>query len=415
LRKSGQTEELPTLRFSEYKDFWNLKTIQSLIDDKSILGHLDGNHGELYPRAEEFSKTGVPYIAANDFANGEVDFKGCKFLPHGRAAKFRKGIAKHGDVIFAHNATVGPTAILKTELPYVILSTTATYFRCNAGALVNTFLRASLQAEYFVRQYSRVMSQSTRNQVPISMQRRFYLQIPSLPEQKKIADFLSTVDKRIEQLTEKKALLEEYKKGVMQKLFSQDIRFKDDNGEDYPEWKEVLIGDIFEERTERNASSLELLSVSINKGVYPQSEDSRRNTSASDKSKYKRVACGDIAYNTMRMWQGASAVSSHEGIVSPAYTILIPRKGTDSQFYGYLFKMRKLTHLFQRYSQGLTSDTWNLKYPALSSIRISHPSFEEQKKVARFLAALDCKINNTMSLINEAQSYKKGLLQQMFV
>ena len=87
---------------------WHVETIGQLIEEQAILGHLDGNHGELYPRSYEFKSYGVPYIGANDFAEGLVKFEHCKFLIHKRAMQFRKGVAKDGDVLFAHNATVGP-------------------------------------------------------------------------------------------------------------------------------------------------------------------------------------------------------------------------------------------------------------------------------------------------------------------
>lgn len=102
---------------------WEIYTIQDLIDRNAIIGHLDGNHGELYPRSHEFKDFGVPYITANDLCGYKVSFNQCKFLSEQRARRFRKGVAKNGDVLFAHNATVGPTALLSTKLDYVILST----------------------------------------------------------------------------------------------------------------------------------------------------------------------------------------------------------------------------------------------------------------------------------------------------
>ncbi|MBN2703214.1 MAG: restriction endonuclease subunit S [Pontiellaceae bacterium] len=215
----GQTT--PTLRFPEFQNAgeWEEISIQELIDRKMIIGHLDGNHGALYPRAEEFSKEGVPYITANDFKDGCVDFEQCKFLPEERALKFRKGVAKDGDILFAHNATVGPVAKLRTELEFVILSTTATFFRCDQIHLINDFLMHALCSTEFVDQYTRVMSQSTRNQVPITAQRKFHLQIPPPPEQQRIADCLSSLDGMIAAQAEQIAALKELKKGLMQQLF----------------------------------------------------------------------------------------------------------------------------------------------------------------------------------------------------
>lgn len=118
----------------------------------------------------------------------------------------------------------------------------------------------------------------------------------------------------------------------------------------------------------------------------------------------------------MRMWQGASGVSKYEGIVSPAYTILKPRNNYNSDFFGYYFKLTEVIQIFQSNSQGLTSDTWNLKYPKLSKIKLAIPlSMDEQTKIANFLSAIDDKINLIESELTHAKTFKKGLLQQMFV
>jgi|SRR5690554_395398 len=214
-------ETVPKVRFPEFEDDgeWVESNIQSLLDNKIIISHLDGNHGALYPRAEEFSEDGVPYLTANDFISGTVDFRYCKHLPLERAKKFKKGVAKNGDILFAHNATVGPVAKLITDLPFVILSTTATYYRCDNESLINDFLRYALESPFFVAQYTRVMSQSTRNQVPITTQRKFNLQLPAPMEQQKIASCLSAVDELITAQQEKIEQLQQHKKGLMQGLF----------------------------------------------------------------------------------------------------------------------------------------------------------------------------------------------------
>lgn len=196
-------------------------SIQEMIDQQFIVGHLDGNHGELYPKAEEFSqnKEGIPYITANDFISGSVDFSRCKRLPIERARLFKKGVARDGDILFAHNATVGPVAKLSTSEEFVILSTTATYFRCNAKYLSGDFLKSALSSPDFVAQYSRVMSQSTRDQVPITTQRKLELQAPTQPEQQRIASCLSSLDALIAAETQKLEAIKTHKKGLMQQLF----------------------------------------------------------------------------------------------------------------------------------------------------------------------------------------------------
>jgi hypothetical protein len=220
----GETQ--PRLRFPEFQDAgeWARKSVQEMIDQQFIVGHLDGNHGELYPKAEEFSqnKEGIPYITANDFINGGVEFSRCKRLPIERARLFKKGVAKDGDILFAHNATVGPVAKLSTSEEFVILSTTATYFRCNAKYLSNDFLKSALSSPDFVAQYSRVMSQSTRNQVPITTQRKLDLHVPKPPEQQRIASCLSNLDALITAESQKLEALKTHKKGLMQPLFPID-------------------------------------------------------------------------------------------------------------------------------------------------------------------------------------------------
>lgn len=217
--REGETR--PRLRFREFRDAaeWREFTIQELIDRQFIVGHLDGNHGELYPRSDEFATEGIPYISANDFRDGLVRFDYCKRLPLERAKKFRKGVARDGDILFAHNATVGPVAKLRTEDEFVILSTTATYFRCDQTKLVNDFLLSTLASPLFVEQYTRVMSQSTRNQVPITAQRKFLLSIPEPQEQQRIADCFSSLDIQIAAESRQLAALKTHKQGLMQQLF----------------------------------------------------------------------------------------------------------------------------------------------------------------------------------------------------
>ncbi|HRH50454.1 MAG TPA: restriction endonuclease subunit S [Panacibacter sp.] len=203
---------------NDYPD-WEELSVQNLIDGNEITSHLDGNHGALYPKSSEFVKEGVPYVTANDFISGEVDLKNCKYLSIEHANKFKKGVAKDGDVLFAHNATVGPTALLKTTFDFVILSTTATYFRCDNKNLFNSYFKHYLRSSFFEKQYVQVMSQSTRNQVPITTQRKFKIKLPIFSEQQKIASFLTSIDNKINTVNKQLEQTQEYKKGLLQQMF----------------------------------------------------------------------------------------------------------------------------------------------------------------------------------------------------
>lgn len=178
-------------------------------------------------------------------------------------------------------------------------------------------------------------------------------------------------------------------------------------------WKLHKLGEIFSERSERSAEG-ELISVTINSGVVKASELDRKDNSSSDKSNYKIVKKGDIAYNSMRMWQGASGFSPYNGILSPAYTVISPKENVNSLFMSYMFKKYDMIQLFKRNSQGLTSDTWNLKFPALSTIKVKIPSVDEQGEIVNLLKKIDDTINLHQEKLDLLKYTKQVYLQNMF-
>ena len=239
--------------------------------------------------------------------------------------------------------------------------------------------------------------------------------LPHPDEQAKIAAFLGAVDARLEGLKARHTHLTQYKRGVMQRLFSQTLRFTQPDGTPFPDWEEKRLGDVFSERNEKGFSNLQLLAVTISTGVVKTSSLSRESNTPSNKKSYKRLCIGDIAYNTMRMWQGASGVSAYEGIISPAYTVIVPNDRNVSEFWGQYFKCRPVIKIFERHSQGLVSDTWSIKYPALSSIKLFAPHLDEQTKIADFLSTIDRRIDLLNQQFTTTEGFKKFLLQQMFV
>ena len=174
------------------------------------------------------------------------------------------------------------------------------------------------------------------------------------------------------------------------------------------------MGDVLKERTERAKGEEELLSVTIANGVIRQADSEKRNIASEDKRNYKVVKKGDIPYNSMRMWQGAVGNSQYDGIVSPAYTILVPTDEANDKFFMELFKKENSLQRFKRWSQGLTSDTWNLKYPALSTMQFFIPSIKEQKRIANCLQELDYLITLHQRKCDETKQLKKFMLQKMF-
>ena len=179
-------------------------------------------------------------------------------------------------------------------------------------------------------------------------------------------------------------------------------------------YRKCRIGDIYAERSQRGAGDMELLSVTMNDGVMPRSEIEGKDNSSEDKSNYKVVCKGDMVYNSMRMWQGANGVSNYDGIVSPAYTVLMPTEEIDNQYFAALFKTSNLINEFRKNSQGLTSDTWNLKYPQIRPIRLYIPSLQEQNKISSFIGTLEERIGKQRQLVDSLKKYTRGVVSKVF-
>lgn len=240
---------------------------------------------------------------------------------------------------------------------------------------------------------------------------------PTLVEQKAIGQYFASLDNLITLHQRKCDLLKNTKKSLLEKMFPKndslypEVRFKGFTDA----WEQRKLGDCLTERVESMPEG-ELLSVTINNGIKKFSELGRHDNSNDDKSKYKKVCVGDIAYNSMRMWQGASGYSPYEGIVSPAYTVLSPNSGINSKCLAYQFKLPEMIHTFQINSQGITSDNWNLKYPALSEIEVFVSRNEhEQAQIAEYFEKLDNLITLHQRKVEILQNIKKSLLEKMFV
>jgi type I restriction enzyme S subunit len=222
-------------------------------------------------------------------------------------------------------------------------------------------------------------------------------------EQQKIADFLSSVDKKIEQLTEKHRLLTQYKKGVMQQLFSQQIRFKDDQGNDYPEWEDVELGDLLDYRQPTKY----LVSDTDYSDEYETPVLTAGKTFILGYTNEKvGIFEDDLPVIIFDDFTTANKfVNFPFKAKSSAMKMLAAKAGADIK---YIFEAMQMI----RFEVGGHERHWISKY---SKIPVPCPCVDEQQKLANFLTEIDHKIDQARSILEQTKTFKKGLLQKMFV
>lgn len=176
------------LRMAQPGRGWQLLSGQDLLDQGFVLAIQDGNHGSQYPRADELGDEGLPYISAADISNtGGIDLAICRRIRPERAAALRIPNARSGDVILTNNATVGRVTRLPEWPTEIVASTSTTYYRCNEAFLEPEYLRWFLESALFQHQLRTIMRQSTRNQVPITTQKKLLFAVPERQKQKELA------------------------------------------------------------------------------------------------------------------------------------------------------------------------------------------------------------------------------------
>ena len=172
--------------------------IEDLINNGSILVHKDGNHGAKYPRTEEFGELGVPFLTAKLLDNsGNIDLLKAPRLAKEKAQKFTFGFVQSEDVLLSHNATVGRVAVMPQVDEPILIGTSLTHFRLDKSKILPTYLAAYFSGKDFQDQLAAVMSQTTRNQVPITSQRKLYIELPSIEIQAEIVKYIDSIDNKI--------------------------------------------------------------------------------------------------------------------------------------------------------------------------------------------------------------------------
>jgi len=246
------------------------------------------------------------------------------------------------------------------------------------------------------------------------------LAFPSKPEQEKIASFLSSVDRKIEQLSKKKTLLEQYKKGVMQKIFSQELRFKEDDGSEFSEWREEKVSAFMIERNIKTPKSKEypLMAFVAYKGVTDKGDRYNREflVNDGDNKKYKQTEYGDFIYSSNNLETGSIGLNRYgSATISPVYSVFQITESCDYKFISTLLKTKSFINKMIRYRQGVVYGQWRIHESHFLNIKVDIPCIQEQTKIATFLSSLDKKIELTDKELNTTKKFKKALLQKMFV
>lgn len=414
-----KNNKIPKLRFSGYTDDWEQRKLGELFESlqNNTLSRAELSTEQGNAKNVHYGDILVKYGEVLNVSEEELPM----IADAAVITKYKSSFLQNGDVIVADTAedeTVGKCTEIAGLQEEIVISGLHTIPYRPLSKFASGYLGYYMNSAAYHNQLLPLMQGIKVTSISKSAMQNTDIVYPkSVDEQKQIGEYFRNLDNLITLHQCKLEKLQNMKKSCLQKMFPKDgatvpeIRFSEFQGD----WEERTLGSCFDERLESLPDG-ELLSVTIGSGIKKFSELDRHDNSNTDKSKYKRVCIGDIAYNSMRMWQGASGRSPYEGIVSPAYTVVKPIGEIDTQFFAYMFKKKEIIHLFEINSQGLTSDTWNLKYPAFSKIVVRVPrNVEEQSRIARFLLELDELISCTEQEIEITKRMKKGCLQKMFV
>ena len=402
-------KNIPALRFPEFEGEWGKVKLEQITNR---IG--DGLHG-----TPEYVEDGnCFFINGNNLVNGKININEQTKMVSQNSLDFHQKGLNEETILISINGTIGSLARYNQE--NVMLGKSVGYFIFREES---EFFFHHLSTEKIQRHFFNELTGTTIKNLSLKTLRETIVGFPSLPEQQKIASFLSSVDQRIHLLTQKKEKLEQYKKGLMQRIFSQELRFKpalsevegDENGKDYPEWKYLKANTLFKNHTNKNHNGdLPILSASQEHGMILR-EDGGIKIQSSDKSvlSYKIVEKGDFVIS-LRSFQGGIDYSSIKGICSPAYTVLKNISAIYPVFYRYFFKKESFIKRLNIAVIGIR-DGKQISFETFGDLKLPYPNIAEQQKIATFLSSLDDRITQVSTQLHLARKWKQGLLQKMFV
>lgn len=383
----------PQLRFPGFTDEWQVK---KLGDIGSTYSGLTGKSGDDFGAGSNF----ITYMQIFSSSKISQNFGKVMIVKNEKQNK-----VQYGDIFFTTSSETpeetGYTSVLLDSPADTYLNSFCFGYRADKNILSPEFARFLFHSSRVRSLIVRLAQGSTRYNISKVQTMHVSVELPPIDEQKRIADFLTAVDERIAVGEKKLELLETYKRGVMQKIFSQQIRFKDENGNPYPDWEEKKLGEISVIKTGKKDANI-----------------------AKSDGEYRFYTCSrDYLHTDVYSFEGEAILVAGNADVGlchyyngefEAYqrTYVLQNFKTDGK---YLYKY--LSHFFRQYALGLmqSSAMTYITLGTLENFTVPLPSEEEQQKIATFLTSLDDKITAEKSKLTAARQFKKALLQRMFV
>ena len=405
---------IPKLRFNEFSKPWDEKKLGDIAGITKLAGYeftkhvVYSNHGKI-----------IALRALNIKSNSLVLDK-VKYIDKSQLSMLKRSKLYIGDILFTYVGTIGELAVISENDKYYLAPNVARV-RLSKQYLPY-FVSQSFQIPRVkIKEIFKYINSSSQPALSMGNIRKFIFFLPDVFEQQKIADFLSSVDARISQLTKKKLLLVKYKKGIMQKIFKQEIRFKDDNGNDFSDWQEKMLGEISEpvkRKTDKVISKI--MTISAGKGFLNQEDRFSQVIAGTSLKNYTLLYKDELAYNrgnSKSYTYGCIYKLKEEMALIPYVYRSFKLNNGNSAFYEQLFICKYLDCQLRRMisSSARMDGLLNITEKAFYSVKVPQPCLHEQKKIAGFLGAIDRKIDLASTELGKAQEFKKGLLQQMFV
>jgi type I restriction enzyme S subunit len=426
IRMNDKKERLaPALRFGEFEGEWESS---KLLEHCTRIG--DGIHS-----TPTYNDNGEYYfINGNNLVKGGIDLKNSTKKVNYDQYLIHKRELNENTILLSINGTIGNLAFYNHEK--VVLGKSACYI--NLKDISNKyFIYNILQTDEAKRFYNRELTGTTIKNLSLKTVKNTTLFLPTYLEQQKIANFLSSVDKKIEQLRQKVNLLEDYKKGLMQQIFSQQIRFKDDNGEAFSDWEVKKFGEVFSfirtnsfSRSLLNYESGEvknihygdihtkfkgLLDISKERIPFINKDVNTSKISAEDYCQEGDLIIADASEDYADIGKSIEIINlNNEKLVAGLHTYIARSKTKMALgFKCYLMQSWDIRYKVMVIATGVS--VLGVSKTNLSKLKITIPVIKEQQKIANYLSSIDKKIQQAQTQVAQAQQFKKGLLQQLFV